>query len=50
MELGSDKVWLLAKQRKFGLNFSDFVFHWNIFGSTMIFKVKILFVSQQNFA
>lgn len=52
MQLVSNKIGLLAKQRKFGFKFSDFVFHWNNFCSTCttIFKVKILFVSQHNFA
>lgn len=47
MELGSNKIGILAKQRNFGVYFADFVSHCNIFGRTMIFKVKVLFVSQQ---
>lgn len=42
MQLGSNKILLLAKKRKLKLNFLDFVFHWNVFGCTIIFKVKIL--------
>lgn len=40
----------LSKLRIFDLNFSDFVFYWKIYTSTIILKVKISFVIQHNFA
>lgn len=42
MEIDSNKNRRLAKQRKIGLNFADYVFRLNIFGSTLLSKVKIL--------
>lgn len=52
MEIGSNKIGLIAKHRKFSLNFSDFVFplkHFRHYDSKLI-KVKVLFLSVDNFA
>lgn len=48
MDLGSKKTF--ANKRKPKLNFSNFVFHKNNYGCTIIVKVKVLFTSQYKFA
>lgn len=44
LEFGANEIEFLTKQRKFGLNFPDFVFHRNVFGSSVILIVKILYL------
>lgn len=51
IDLSLNRNGLRGKQKKFCTRFfSDFVFPWNIFGSAIILKIKVLFVIQYHFA
>lgn len=50
MQFGSNKNGHVVKQRKFGLNVSDFFFRLNMLGSTIIIMYIVLFVNRDNFA